>query len=99
MKDTDYRVVRWHTSGKDTFAIYQVWYDENNNVKSIADEPANLQADTTEQLKDMHFHIAAAYLQPLVEGHLYKSPLENSSVMDTLSYLTKNFWLDISTTM
>jgi len=91
MKDTDYRVVRWHTSGKDTFAIYQVWYDANGNVKNIADEPVSLEANTTDQLKDMHFHIAAAYLQPLVEGHLYKSPLEGTTVSDTLSYLTKNF--------
>ena len=89
MKDTDYRVVRWHTSGADTFAIYQVWYDAKGNVKSIADEPVKLEANTTDQLKDMHFHIAAAYLQPLVEGHLYKSPL--NTVSDTMSYLTKHF--------
>ncbi len=91
MKTTDYRVVHWHLNGKDSFAIYQVWYDDKENVKSIADEPLELRAKTTEELKDMHFHIAAAYLQPLVEGHLYKSPLENNTVSDTMSYLTKHF--------
>ena len=90
MKETDYRVVHWHTSGKDTYAIYQVYYDNQGNVKSIADNPVNLECETPEELKDLHFHIANAYLQPLVEGHLFKSELQ-PKVSDTLNYLQNNF--------
>jgi len=91
MKETDYRVVHWHTSGTDTYAIHQAYYDAKGNVRRISEESVKLETDNIEVLKDLHFHIAAAYLQPIVEGHLYKSSISKGSVMDTLSYLTKNF--------
>ena len=91
MKDTDYRVVHWHISGTDTYAIHQAYYDNKGNVQRISEESVRLESENIDVLKDLHFHIAAAYLQPIVEGHLYKSSLSSSSVTDTLSYLTKNF--------
>ncbi len=85
MKDTDYRVVHWHENGKDTFAIHQVYYDDRGQPQRISDDCVKLQSDDVTQLKDQHFHIAAAFLQEILSGHLYKSKLTTSSVrvMDT----------------
>jgi hypothetical protein len=83
MKDTDYRVVHWHENGKDTFAIHQVYYDERDQPQRISDDCVKVQSDDVAQLKDQHFHIAAAFLQDILPGHLYKSNLTTSSVMDT----------------
>ena len=91
MKQTDYRVIHWHTTGTDMYVIHQAYYDSKGNVKNISDEPIKLEANTPEKLKDLHFHVAAAYLQPIIEGHLYKSSLSDNGVMATLSYLTKHF--------
>ena len=90
MKETDYRVVHWHTSGKDTYAICQVFYDDQGNVRTIADKPVILECASTEELKDMHFHVANAYLQPVIEGHLFRSDLQ-PKITDTLGYLKNNF--------
>jgi hypothetical protein len=79
MKDTDYRVVHWHESGKDTFAIYQVFYDHCEKPQHISDEPVKIECASVDELKDLHFHIANAYLQPILEGHLYKSGLANTT--------------------
>jgi len=90
MKETDYRVVHWHTAGADTYGIYQVYYDEHCNIRNIADKSVDLECATTEELKDLHFHIANAYLQPVIEGHLYRADLQ-PKVTDTLNYLQNNF--------
>lgn len=90
MKQTDYRVIHWHVGGTDTYAIYQVYYDELCNIHHIADKPVNLECKTPEELKDLHFHIANAYLQPVVEGHLFRSELQ-PKISDTLNYLQNHF--------
>ena len=76
-KTTDYRVVHWHENGKDTFAVHQVYYDDRGNPQRISDEPISLTTDNIEELKDRNFHIAAAFLQDILPGHLYKSSLTN----------------------
>ena len=79
MKDTDYRVVHWHTAGADTYAIHQVFYDHKGNPQRISPESIIMEASDITILKDQHFHIAAAFLQEILPGHLYKSGLTNSS--------------------
>ena len=74
-KTTDYRVVHWHENGKDTFAVHQVYYDDREQPQNISDEAIDLQTNDLEELKDRHFHIAAAFLQDILPGHLYKSNL------------------------
>ena len=76
-KTTDYRVIHWHENGKDTFAVHQVFYDHNDKPQRISDEPIALTTDNIEELKDRNFHIAAAFLQEILPGHLYKSSLTN----------------------
>lgn len=78
MKTTDYRVVHWHQNGKDTFAVHQVFYDRNEKPQRISDDPIALTTDNIEELKDRNFHIAAAFLQDILPGHLYKSTLTNT---------------------
>ncbi len=75
MKQTDYRVIHWHKSGTDTYAIYQVYYDDQDNIAQLAELPVKLEALSPEALKDQHFHIAGAYLQPVVDGHLFRTDL------------------------
>ena len=77
MKETDYRVIHWHENGTDTFAVHQVFYDHNDKPQRISDEPIALTTDNIEELKDRNFHIAAAFLQEILPGHLYKSSLTN----------------------
>jgi hypothetical protein len=77
-KTTDYRVIQWHESGKDTFAVHQVFYDRNEKPQRISDEPVIFETSTIEELKDRNFHIAAAFLQEILPGHLYKSNLTNN---------------------
>ena len=88
MKETDYRVVHWHENGKDRFAIHQVYYDDREQPQRISDDPINLTSDNIEELKDRNFHIAAAFLQEILPGHLYKSSLTNkptsANILDTL---------------
>ena len=83
MKDTDYRVIHWHLNGNDTFAIHQVFYDHKGNPQQISPESISMESTDITVLKDQHFHIAAAFLQDILPGHLYKSNLTTSSVMDT----------------
>ena len=87
-KTTDYRVVHWHESGKDTFAVHQVFYDHNGKPQRISDDPVALTTDNIEELKDRNFHIAAAFLQEILPGHLYKTSLTNkptsANILDTL---------------
>ena len=87
-KTTDYRVIHWHENGKDTFAVHQVFYDHNQKPQRISDEPIALTTDNIEELKDRNFHIAAAFLQDILPGHLYKSSLTNTkstaNILDTL---------------
>ncbi len=90
MKQTDYRVIHWHKSGTDTYAIYQVYYDDHDNIAQLAEFPVKLEALSPEALKDQHFHIAGAYLQPVVEGHLFKTDLQ-PKVTETLDYVKKMF--------
>lgn len=78
MKTTDYRVVHWHENGKDTFAVHQVFYDHNGKPQRISDDAIMLETSTIEELKDRNFHIAAAFLQEILPGHLYKSSLTNN---------------------
>jgi hypothetical protein len=78
MKTTDYRVVHWHENGKDTFAVHQVFYDHKGKPQRISDDPVILETSTIEELKDRNFHIAAAFLQDILPGHLYKSNLTNN---------------------
>ena len=87
-KTTDYRVVHWHENGKDIFAVHQVFYDDREQPQRISDEPIQLQTNNIEELKDRQFHIAAAFLQEILPGHLYKSSLTNTkstaNILDTL---------------
>jgi len=87
-KTTDYRVLHWHEAGKDTFAVHQVYYDDKGNPQRISDNPIALTTDNIEELKDRNFHIAAAFLQEILPGHLYKSSLTNTkttaNILDTL---------------
>ena len=87
-KTTDYRVVHWHEAGKDTFAVHQVFYDHNEKPQRISDDPINMSTDNVTELKDRHFHIAAAFLQEILPGHLYKTSLTNTkttaNILDTL---------------
>ena len=76
-KTTDYRVVHWHENGKDRFAVHQVFYDHNGKPQRISDDPIALTTDSIEELKDRNFHVAAAFLQDILPGHLYKSSLTN----------------------
>ena len=88
MKTTDYRVVHWHKNGKDTFAVHQVFYDHKGKPQRISDDPIALTTDNIEELKDRNFHIAAAFLQEILPGHLYKTSLTNkptsANILDTL---------------
>jgi len=77
-KTTDYRVIHWHKNGKDTFAVHQVFYDHNGKPQRISDDPIALTTDSIEELKDRNFHVAAAFLQDILPGHLYKSSLTNN---------------------
>ena len=90
-KTTDYRVVHWHQNGKDTFAVHQVYYDSRGNPQRISDDPVSMSTDNIDTLKDQQFHIAGAFLQEILPGHLYKSSLSNStaSVLETF-FPTRN---------
>ena len=90
MKTTDYRVVHWHENGKDTFAVHQVFYDRNEKPQRISDDPVILETDTIDELKDRNFHIAAAFLQDILPGHLYKSNLTNNVGSATILDMFKN---------
>ena len=84
MKDTDLRVVHWHENGKDTFAVHQVYYNNNGKPERISKEPVSMSTDNLETLKDQQFHIAGAFLQEILPGHLYKSSLSSTkSVMES----------------
>ena len=89
-KTTDYRVVHWHENGKDTFAIHQVYYDDREQPQRISDDPVDLTSDDIEVLKDRHFHIAAAFLQEILPGHLYKSSLTSQQTTATILDIFKN---------
>ena len=90
-KTTDYRVLHWHEAGKDTFAVHQVYYDDRGNPQRISDNPIALTTDNIEELKDRNFHIAAAFLQEILPGHLYKSNLSKKvTTADVLASLYKN---------
>jgi hypothetical protein len=88
MKTTDYRVVHWHEAGKDIFAVHQVFYDDRGQPQRITDKPIDLQTHNLDELKDRHFHIAAAFLQEILPGHLYKTNLTNKpssvNILNTL---------------
>ena len=88
MKKTDYRVLHWHNSGKDTFSVHQVYYDDRENPIKISDEPISMSTSSLTELKDRNFHIAGAFLQDILPGHLFTSSLTNkpttANIMNTL---------------
>ena len=90
MKTTDYRVVHWHENGKDTFAVHQVFYDHNEKPQRISDDPVIFETATIDELKDRNFHIAAAFLQDILPGHLYKSSLTNNVGSATILDMFRN---------